>query len=201
MLKWPRPTPGGAIAGLHVRCWPVTLPIGQAVALELRKGGCASFGELSFQALTCFFAFEVTASAGGRSASTTFVLNLPVDGLPSDRNERLLQSLLQNRREVVRFMLLLLSGQEPDTPEALVQLQRLVSGGTGRQARESEVPLFETLVRTLSRDPGKLKSLARLVEDLKKTPEGAELLPEGFDEIWESIWSVGKRLLECEKTP
>lgn len=62
-------------------------------------------------------------------------------------------------------------------------------GGSG-----IELPLFESLVKALEGDPVKLDQIGRLVDDLKKTPEGKDLLPEGFDLIWEPIWSTRQRL-------
>jgi hypothetical protein len=56
------------------------------------------------------------------------------------------------------------------------------------------VPLFETMVRTLDRNPEKLDQIARLVEDLMKTENGTQLLPEGFDAIWKPIWASRERM-------
>jgi hypothetical protein len=50
--------------------------------------------------------------------------------------------------------------------------------------------LVRELARTLARAPEKLDAVWRLAEDLRRTPEGARLLPEGFDEIWNPIWAA-----------
>ena len=53
-----------------------------------------------------------------------------------------------------------------------------------------EIPLLEALMRALSRNPEQLDRIARLVDDLRRTEQGARLLPEGFDSVWEPIWAA-----------
>ena len=53
-----------------------------------------------------------------------------------------------------------------------------------------DLPLFESLLRALEREPAKLDHVAGLIEDLRKTPEGEALIPEGFTEIWDPIWAA-----------
>jgi hypothetical protein len=50
------------------------------------------------------------------------------------------------------------------------------------------------MVRTLARDPGRLDHVARLVADLRARPEGRELLPDGFEQVWDSIWAAREGL-------
>ncbi len=88
-------------------CWPITLR--DEAAQKVVSGGDLSFGPLSFEALTSFLAFELTVSAKDQTDRCHFVLNLPMTGAPADRRERLLRSLLRDREQVMRLLLLLLS--------------------------------------------------------------------------------------------
>ena len=56
--------------------------------------------------------------------------------------------------------------------------------------------LFESLVRALDRDPERLDQVAEVIDDLRKTPEGKELLPHDLEDIWEPIWSVRQKQIE-----
>jgi hypothetical protein len=38
--------------------------------------------------------------------------------------------------------------------------------------------------------------VAKLVDELCKTPEGRELLPEGFEELWRVIWNARQEVNE-----
>lgn len=175
------------------RCWPVTLR--EEVARSITSGTSAyvDFGRVSFEAITAFFAFEVTARVQERSASERFVLSVPLIGAPENRHERLLLALLSDREKVLRFLLLLLAGGGLD-PRALLP-PKAGDGGAGNNFGVGRNALFESLVRTLDRDTRRLDQIARLVDDLRKTVEGAALLPDGFDSIWAPVWAARQRVV------
>ena len=60
-------------------------------------------------------------------------------------------------------------------------------GATGSRV---DVALFEPLVRATGRDTDALARVASLVEELRQLPNGAELAPEGFQELWDVVWTV-----------
>jgi len=188
-------------AGVQLRCWPVTLreeaaclvpSIGQPTAAVF-----ARFGPVSFEALTSFFAFSVTAVEGNREVTTRFVLNIPVSGAPPDRRERMLLSLLRNRQQVLRFLLFLLAEGSADMAGALAAARKIgdgsVDGSDG--AFGSQFPLLELLLRALHRQPVKLDQVARLIEELSSTEEGRQLLPDGWERVWQPIWSAREQAM------
>jgi hypothetical protein len=181
-------------AGTVARCWPVTLHEAAGVTLTRASDEVAAFGPVSFEAITAFFAFEVLVTDGERQAVARFVLNVPLKGAPPDRQERILRSLLKNKDSVLRFILFLLAEGGADTAAVLLAARAQLSGKESRRRNGLEFPLFEVLVRALDRNPAKLDQVARLVDDLRKSPEGQQLLPEGFDSLWEPIWAARKRL-------
>ena len=50
--------------------------------------------------------------------------------------------------------------------------------------------LMERMLETLHSGPNRLDPVASLVEDLKKTEAGADLLGPEFDAVWEPLWKV-----------
>ena len=54
----------------------------------------------------------------------------------------------------------------------------------------ADVALFEPLVRATGRDEDALARVASLVEELRELPNGHELVPDGFDELWDVVWQV-----------
>jgi hypothetical protein len=94
--------------GTIVRCWPITRPEVDAV-ISAEVGEIVTFRPLSFGALTSFFAFEVTVSSDDALVSQTFTVNVPLEGAPPDRQERILRTLLDSRAKVLRLILLLLA--------------------------------------------------------------------------------------------
>lgn len=185
---------------IEVSCRPITLPAAEAVALKLGPDNTGDgsplvvFHQLPLEAITSFFAFTVKAISGAKSASINFILNLPLEGVPEGRHERILRTLLRNRHQVLRYLLLLLADEG-------FAIQQVLSGPRSSSVQSTAVglspvqlPLFEALVRTLHRCPERLDQVAQLVEDLRKTPDGTSLLPNDFQVIWDPIWAARGRL-------
>jgi hypothetical protein len=126
-----------------------------------------------------------------------FVLNLPVVGLPSDRQERMLRFILQNKRQMLRLLLLLLANSSRDVLAALTDAHRTSDDDPNnkRPYYLGDLTLFEPLLKTLEHNPNKLSRVARLISDLEKTPGGADLLPAGFLDVWVPIWTMAQRLI------
>lgn len=169
-----------------VRVRPVMLPDSSA-----REGDDLlrfTFASLTTTALTSFFAFEVTAKVNETRATCRFVVNADLRGAPADRREALLRSLLRDRRQVIRFLLLLLA-DDHQVIHGDVDIGAPASGGGDRAAgRDGTEALLETLLRTLCRAPERLNEVARLLRDLEatETPDDP-LVPPGFREIFEPI--------------
>jgi hypothetical protein len=54
------------------------------------------------------------------------------------------------------------------------------------------LPLLEPLLQALDRQPTRLDQIARLIEDLRQSPEGRQLVSDQFLSIWEPIWTARK---------
>lgn len=180
--------------GVRVKCRPITLHESSALSVELVKGNITRFSPVSFAAITSFFVFEVALAENQKTVSIAFVINARLEGAPADRSERILQSLLSDKGKVLSFMLLLLAEGGTDARSILLALQKGLSGKSTEGSAFLQFPLFEVLVRTLDRNPKKLDQISRLVDDLKKTVEGRDVLPDQFDEIWQPIWSAREAL-------
>ena len=189
-------TDGAAVPeGIGLACWPITLPEALVVPLMLAEPVCAHFPTVSAEALTTFLAVSVTGTLGNETVIRRFVLNLPLEGGPSDRRERILRSILRDRQRVLRFLLLLLgdldailAGEVPLPGESAAN-----PNSTARGVGEA-VTLLEPLVRALHRDPARIDQIAKLLEELR-SGEGDELMPEEFDEVWGAVWAVRQEAL------
>lgn len=189
------------IGDTQVRCWPVTVnpSFARDVAVLVNEGA-VEFTNLTVHALTSFVSFEVAAGEGSKRVAARFVLNLPLDGAPEDRLEKVLSLVLGDRARLLRYLLFLLARDE----DVAAVGPGLLFGDSAKGAGDpvsgtgASLPLFEELVRSLARSPAKLDAVSRLVEDLRRTAEGAALLPEGFDDVWKPVWAA--RLARREAT-
>ena len=181
--------------GASITCRPITLQKARAIPLSAGLGVRAEFRHLLDREISAFFAFDVTVRSSGKSRTEGFVLKLPLDGAPADRNERILRAMLKDKSQVLRLMLLLLSlERRSDLPgindgSGLGDAWKWRPGGP-----PGIVPLFECMVRALTRDPQRIDDLNNLIQDLRGNPETQDLLPEGLDEIWKPIWEARKMI-------
>ena len=139
-------------------------------------------------------AFTLTAQHKGKPVNSPFALNLPLVGAPADRAERLLGYMLGDKEQVLRYLLLLLAEAADGPADALALLDAFSGKLAASRAVDGGLPLLEVMVKALHRSPESLDRVARLIEDLRRTEEGQELLPPGLDEIWEPIWAVRKAM-------
>lgn len=178
-----------------ITCRPITLQKARAIPISAGPGVHAEFRSLLDREISAFFAFDVTVRSRGKSRTERFVLKLPLEGAPADRNERILRAMLKDKSQVLRLMLLLLSLERgSDLPgindgNGLGDAWKWRSGGP-----PGIVPLFECMVRALTRDLQRIDDLNNLIQDLSGNPETEELLPDGLDEIWKPIWEARKMM-------
>ena len=131
--------------GATLRGWPVSFKPDLGVPLDILSAVVCEFGPLSFEALTSFFAIEIAFSKDDVSVCKRFVFNLPIEGVLSDRCERLLHSLLHDRDQVLRLLWMLLS-QEEISVKDLVQIGTGTGRGEWRGTNFGGVPLLEAML-------------------------------------------------------
>ena len=174
----------------RLQAWPVTLPATAQQEVGSDTKLIAHFESVTFEAITAFWAFEIEARQEKRVAQHRFVMTAKLVGAPANRRERLLRSMLKNRRQVLRLLLLLLSDEALDVSKLVDDGETGGERWTGRFGGWDEPALLEALLQSLGRNPDRVDQAARLIEDLRRTPEGKDLLPEGLEAIWEPVWSA-----------
>jgi len=169
-----------------IACWPITLPSLRGVPFDPRAGSLR-FADLALLTLTSFIAFSLSVRSGALEHKLCFVLNLPIDGLPEERQDSLYSAVITDRSQFLHYLWIMLMGDEAS------RLGWLDLVGQGLESRgrwdthEGDLPLLEALVRALSRSPEKIDRVAELVEGLQRTATGRDVLPEGFALLWQAI--------------
>lgn len=170
---------------LRFQLWPATLIEDQSAApLTPGETPRAAF-TVSFEGITAFFGLRITLVTPGITVSTTSLLVARLEGAPSDRHPRLLASMLRDQDRLLRYLLLLLSdvdavGADTNTGAGEAWLSEWPGHGW------TDIPLLELLVRAVDRFPERLDHIDGLLRDL--TEHRDEVLPPGFQEIWQPIW-------------
>jgi hypothetical protein len=168
-------------------CFPITTGENAARALEpLVVGRALSFPNMSLVSLTGFVAFRLTASLEGRSMETSFVLNLPVRGMPEERDRQILLAIVSDEQRFIRYLLFLLADESDASLIGRVLAMESSQVGEGKPL-PNDIPLLEELVRAYARDPERLTRIGRLVDDLMESDEGRKVIPEGFERVWKAV--------------
>jgi len=176
-------------AAVKVRLWPVTLPDSRAKPLALGDRVLeAAFSQLDMLQLTPFIAFEIRAQVRRAKATAQFVLNLPITGLPAQRDDYLLTAILTDQTQFLRYLRFLLAEELGWPVGTGGGWDGVETGVWGRTAAEDlDIPLLEDLARALSRSPEKIDLVDEVVERLAATEHGREILPRGFEQVWAAI--------------
>ncbi len=189
-LEWEKP-PRWPKATFEIRAWPITQPAERGQVL----GKSIVFPRLSYGGLTPLIAFSITAKIGEKEGNSVFVMNLPLHGAPEDRQDRVVRSLIENRDQLLRYILFLLAcGDEAAASSG--DLRRLLKSPEEGADRGSRSPyLLETMLRALHRGPAQLERVASLLEVLRKQPRSSELLSDEFQKIWGPIWDAAQQAM------
>ncbi|HJQ94576.1 MAG TPA: phospholipase D family protein [Acidimicrobiia bacterium] len=188
ILRSDRPLPH--TDDVEIKCWPVTRSPEVAVRQIPGQPVHLSEGALSLQALTSFFAFELSAPSTDGLVSIRLVTNARLVGAPADRAERLLAEQLRTRSDVLRYFLFLLMDLGDESAYDLESIFSMNLSKNDGERRDFQIPLFESMVRALSRNPEALAPIDRLINELSRTEEGRRLLPEGLEQLWPAIWEA-----------
>ena len=177
-------------ADVTVSCWPASIPKDHMTPLAWGSTGEQRFGPVTPDAITAFFAFEISAQSEGFREATRFVLSLPMEGAPEDRFDRIMASVLKDKDRLLRLLWLLLQG---DSSSAIGSFVKVGSGFFGAFSGANGYPVFEHLVRALATAPDRLRDAGQLIERLAQMEEGRAVMPEGLYELWKSLDSCLER--------
>lgn len=169
---------------------PVTIP--PNVAVSLRPLSLAAWTSVSgdrlvatfhlpVEAISAFFAVTVTTTGSEQQ----FLLKADLEGVPEDREAKVLAALLANSERLVRFLLLLLADPDDDrfSGDAQAALDHMWRAG---QDSLPTVPLLEVMARALLRQRGRLDDVDRLITELQKS----DSVDQDLVELWQSVRSA-----------
>jgi hypothetical protein len=171
-----------------VHCRPLSLGDSLAIALDSGASVNNAFNAVALETLTSFIVVRVSGeNASGRYA-VQFVVNATLVGAPSNRKERILTHMLRDQRALMRFLFLLLSDFGDDSfTTTNGQSKSWAQGSLGSSEEEA---LLEPLLRTLSRNPGRLNAVKNLIDELVASEDGKKLLPDGLADLFAVVWQA-----------
>lgn len=168
--------------GLTISCWPLATP-GNRREVMARQPLDERFAA-TLESISGFLAFELADEFSG--SITQFVVPVALEGVPEQRERQLLRALIGGAERFLRYLLALLDEDQGQ----MDLLDAIDDAAADHQASDaasgSSLPVLEKLLRSMRRDPAKLRALHPLVTDLAAD----DALPPGFAELWSTIYEV-----------
>ena len=173
--------------------WPLTVRNERAVdCLGLSPQKELSLGQYSKASLSTLIAFSISSNIV--KLSLQFVLCLPITGLPEDRDDEILRSIIKDKESFLRYLMLLLGKYGNGFPV----LKKHSTGGSGGYGKwRVGTPLLEDMIRTLSRDPERLEAISNILVKLKSNEESDDtIVPGEFKKLWESFDEILRQTIK-----
>ena len=177
-------TAGIQLRGIsRIQAWPITVSEDRAIDSKgLTRTEAVSLGQYATESVTGLIAFRFIAEA--KKISLRMVLNLPVEGLPENRDDAIFKLILKNREGFLRYILLLLGEYSGD----LIGSRSLFNTGGSNSflgnAFTGEMPILEELTRAFSRTPERLNDVEAVMRRLMRDKATASIVPPQFIELW-----------------
>ncbi len=172
-----------------IRAWPLTIRERKAQIIDITDINSKwNFPNLNILQLTSFIAFHIEAKVGRTKTHIRFVMNLPVTGFPSHRDDYVISAILSDKTQFLRYLRFLLAEELGWMPVGgKGGLSFWGEGGRRVEGFDEQIPLLEDLARAFSRSPEKIDQVTELIDRLYATKEGRKVLPDGFDSLWQAI--------------
>lgn len=184
VLKGDIPTLDGIISST---AWLITVKRDSAINIsEDNTEDGIRLGEFAASSVTGLVAFELKTNHP--DVTVTFVLNLPITGVPKERRATILQTVINNKDGFIRYLLLLL-GNVSSNPAIDADTGSGFSKWLSKFAAGEDIPLLEELTRTYSRHPERLSEISNLVRELSQGDVNT-IIPENFLNLWEVFESA-----------
>lgn len=167
--------------------WPATLSA-SVYGRTLENGLSWDISPLH---VTPFLAVETTAGNGDSACTRQCVLKAELTGDVDKRQEDVLASILRTKADVLRYLAFLLGDPSYDALGA--ELAGATGGGPAHDWRvgaDARIAVFEPLVRAVGRDEEALARVARLIDDLRRLPDAENRMPDGLEDLWDTIWQA-----------
>jgi hypothetical protein len=174
--------------GIKCHAWPVMLPQGRAQPIDSHtKTTTINFNGISIFAVTPFWVFRLRGKLGKAEQTVSFVLRLPVKGMPEGRTAAIMSSMINSSDRFLRYLALLLS-DDPAAPGVDILRRKRGSGKeNGSDASWNTTIVLESLIYAYSRNPKRLERIEALLTDLKQGATAASVIPPEFEDVWQAF--------------
>jgi len=133
--------------------------------------------------LSCFLILELKLK--GSSAILRFAMKIEITNLPSTRSTKIFRDIISNTANFFKYIRFLLAENYWDEQLSFGEGNGKHSDGSPFGFYFSEEPIYENMLKAVSREPEKLAEIKKVMDKLseeenKETP----IIPQDFKELW-----------------
>ena len=111
------------------------------------------------------------------------------------RDDLIISAIIEDQGQFLRLLRLLLAGDASFSGGEEWLKGAFSFQKTSVTWEDLDLPLLEDLIRALSRSPEtKIDRIAEIVEKLRRTPQGQQIIPAEFDQLWQTILQARKEI-------
>ncbi|MBK8368177.1 MAG: hypothetical protein IPL10_12375 [Bacteroidetes bacterium] len=146
--------------------------------------------------LSRFLIVEVRVK--GTNAGLRFAIKIQIDNLPDSRNSKIFKDIISTPTNFFKYIQFLLSDNHWDEDVDFSGEEKpLDSSGFGAGAYIfNETPVYENMLKAVSRQPEKLKEIKNVIDRINEEGDSADgIIPPDF----KKLWSVFEQTQEKDK--
>ena len=157
---------------------------GEAAPMEFGHLNEPVFENITEVDLSQFVSFTISA---GEETLRHFLLKYEISGLPPTRLDRIVKDIVSNTDQFFAYLRFLLTDEFSKSDFDRPPPDRKKQPKSDEDAFFStEIPLFESMVVAVSRDPEKMRAVDGVIQRLKASDsQEASVIPAAFLDFWE----------------
>ena len=131
--------------------------------------------------------YRVTASKDG--ASLERIIKIKTTGIPEERHKAVFRSIIRDRETFMKYVAFLLSDSWLLSSLEQMETERLGGGKWGAGWLQGPV-LYENMLKTVARDPERLKEIDRVIESI----DDPDIIPEAFYALHQTFSKAARKV-------